>query len=151
MKKGEMLGKMIVLATNAHADQYDRAGQPYILHCLKVLHYTGSDDEEIQCIAVGHDIIEDTDTTFDDLYEAGMTDRVVKAIARLTKMPGQSYQAYKQGVLECPDARMVKKADLKHNSDVRRLKGVTQKDIDRNGRYMQFYAEIEAADAENSS
>lgn len=113
-----------------------KGGQPYILHCLKVLHYTGSDDEEIQCIAVGHDLLEDTDVTTDDLYEAGMTDRVVNGILLLTKMPGQSLAKYKEGVLANADARKVKKADLKHNSDIRRLKGVTEKDIARNGRYM---------------
>ena len=44
MKKGELLGKMLVLATNAHAGQFDRGGQPYILHPLKVMHYLKTDD-----------------------------------------------------------------------------------------------------------
>ena len=143
MKKGEMLGNMIVLATNAHAGQFDKGGHPYILHCLKVLHYTGSDDEEIQCIAVGHDLLEDTQTSFEDLYDAGMTDRVVDAITALTKMPGQSLEGYKAEVFSNRDAMIVKRADLKHNSDIRRLKGVTDKDVARMGRYMQFFAEIE--------
>ena len=48
MKKGEMLSKMLVLATNAHAGQFDRGGKPYILHPLAVLELANSDDEEIQ-------------------------------------------------------------------------------------------------------
>jgi (p)ppGpp synthase/HD superfamily hydrolase len=48
---------MLVLATNAHAGQTDKAGKPYILHCLKVMHYLKSEDEELMCIALGHDII----------------------------------------------------------------------------------------------
>jgi len=50
MKKGEMLNTMLVIATNGHAGQFDKAGSPYILHPLKVLHYTKSEDEEIQCV-----------------------------------------------------------------------------------------------------
>ena len=52
-----MLSNMLVLATNAHAGQTDKAGKPYILHCLKVMHYLKSEDEELMCIALGHDII----------------------------------------------------------------------------------------------
>lgn len=148
MKKGELLGKMLVLAATAHAGQFDKAGQPYILHCLKVLHYVKSDDEEIQCIAVGHDIIEDTKTTFEELINEGMTARIIQGIADLTKMPGESYQAYKDKVLDNPDARKVKLADLRHNSDLRRMKGVTEKDIKRAAKYMAFYAEIQAREAE---
>jgi len=143
MEKGEMLGKMLVLATNAHAGQYDKAGQPYILHCLKVLHYTNSDDEEVQCIAVGHDVIEDTKVTYQDLIDAGMTDRVIEGIRALTKQRGQTLEEYKEGVFASEDAMRVKKADLKHNSDIRRLKGISEKDIARMVKYMQFYTEIE--------
>ena len=144
MKKGELLGKMLVLAATAHAGQFDKAGKPYILHCLKVLHYLKSDDEELQCIAVGHDIIEDTKTTYEDLINKGMTLRIIEGIANLTKMPGETYEAYKTKVLDNPDARKVKLADLRHNSDIRRLKGVTEKDIKRVAKYMAFYAEIQA-------
>ena len=50
MKKGEMLAAMLIIATSAHNGQFDRGGAPYILHCLKVMHYTKSEDEEILCI-----------------------------------------------------------------------------------------------------
>ena len=147
MKYGQMLNNMLVLATNAHAGQYDKAGQPYILHCLAVLHRIKSTDEELQCIAVGHDILEDTKTTYADLIDVGMTTRVIQGITDLTKMPGKTYDAYKSKVLENPDARAVKKADLRHNSDLRRMKDVTEKDIKRVAKYMAFYAEIEALDS----
>ena len=139
-----MLNNMLLLATTAHAGQYDKAGKPYILHCLTVLHKIKSDEEELQCIAVGHDILEDTKTTYANLIEAGMTTRVIQGITDLTKMPGETYEAYKEKVLANPDARLVKKADLRHNSDLRRMKGVTEKDIKRVAKYMAFYAEIEA-------
>ena len=107
MKKGEMLGKMLVLATNAHAGQFDKGGLPYILHPLKVMHYVKSDDEELQCIALGHDIIEDTDTTYRDLREAGMSQRVIAGIQALTKQPGQTLEEYKDGVFANRDAMLV--------------------------------------------
>lgn len=144
MKKGEMLAKMLVIATNAHAGQFDKGGNPYILHPLKVMHYTKSQDEEIQCIALGHDVIEDTSVTYQDLRDAGISDRVISALKALTKVPGQTYEEYKAGVFANRDAMVVKAADLRHNSDIRRLKGVTEKDVARVAKYMQFYSEIQA-------
>lgn len=144
MKKGELLGKVLVLATNAHAGQFDRGGKPYILHPLKVMHYLKSDDEELMCVALLHDVVEDTKTTWADLKEIGCTDRVLDAVSALTKMPGQSYDEYKEEVFSNEDAMRVKMADLRHNTDIRRLKGVTQKDLDRLAKYNQFYLELQA-------
>lgn len=143
MKKGELLGKVLVLATNAHAGQFDRGGKPYILHPLKVMHYLKSDDEELMCVALLHDVIEDTKTTWADLKEIGCTDRVLDAVSALTKMPGQSYDEYKEEVFLNEDAMRVKMADLRHNTDIRRLKGVTQKDLDRLAKYNQFFLELQ--------
>ena len=142
MEKGKMLASMLVLATNAHAGQFDKGGNPYILHPLKVMHYLKSDDEELQCIALGHDVIEDTKTTYVELLEAGMTDRVVTAIMALTKQPGQTADQYKNRVFGNVDAMKVKLADLRHNTDIRRLKGVTEKDIARTAKYYTFYSQI---------
>ena len=144
MKKGEMLGKMLVLATNAHAGQFDRGGNPYILHPLKVMHYLKTDDEELMCMALGHDVVEDTGTTFKDLRDAGMSERVIEGIRALTKMPGQTYEEYKEAVFSNRDAMRVKMADLRHNTDVRRLKGVSEKDLARMAKYLQFFSEIKA-------
>lgn len=144
MTRGEMLGKMLVLATTAHAGQFDKAGKPYILHPLAVMNILNSDDEELQCIALGHDIIEDTKTTYQDLRDAGMTERVIDGIRILTKHPGQTLDEYKELVFASQDAMLVKKADLTHNSDIRRLKGVTEKDIQRMAKYHRFYIELSA-------
>ena len=139
-----MLGRMIVIATNAHSGQYDRGGQPYILHALKVMHYTKSEDEEILAIAVGHDVIEDTKVTYQDLRTAGISERVIAGIRALTKLPGQTLEEYKEGVFANRDAMLVKSADLRHNTDIRRLKGVSEKDIARMTKYHQFFMEIKA-------
>ena len=144
MKKGELLGKVLVLATNAHAGQFDRGGKPYILHPLKVMHYLKTDDEELQCIALLHDVVEDTATSWKDLEALGCTERVLNAVRALTKLPGQTYDEYKEVVFANEDAMRVKLCDLRHNTDIRRLKGVTQKDIDRIAKYNRFFLEIQA-------
>jgi (p)ppGpp synthase/HD superfamily hydrolase len=144
MKKGEMLGKMLLLATNGHAGQFDRGGQPYILHPLKVMHYLKTDDEELQCIALGHDIIEDTKITYKELNDAGISVRVINGIHALTKLPGETYDEYKSRVMDNEDAMRVKLCDLRHNTDIRRLKGVTEKDLERIAKYQRFYLEIQS-------
>lgn len=143
MKRGEMLNKMLVLATTRHAGQFDRGGNPYILHPLKVMYYLKSNDEELQCIALAHDLVEDTDTTYTELREMGFSERVVQGIAALTKVPGESYDEYKVRVKANPDAVKVKMADLRHNTDIRRLKGVTDKDLARVEKYHRFYMELQ--------
>lgn len=140
--KGEMLGSMLLIATNAHAGQFDRGGSPYILHPLKVMHYLKSDDEELQVIALGHDVIEDTNVTYEELRLAGMSERVISAIQALTKLPGESHEDYKARVFANEDAMRVKMADLRHNTDIRRLKGIREKDFARLAKYHTFYLEI---------
>ena len=143
MKRGEMLAKMLLIATNAHAGQFDKGGTPYILHPLKVMHYLKPDDEELQCIALGHDVIEDTDVTYKDLQEAGISERVIYGIDALTKRLGETYEDYKLRVFASRDAMKVKLCDLRHNTDIRRLKGVREKDLERMAKYQRFYLEIQ--------
>ncbi len=142
MRKGEMLDKMLVMATNAHAGQFDKGGSPYILHPLRVMSFLKEDDEELRVIALGHDMIEDTDVTFADLRAAGMSERVILGIDALTKRRGETYDEYKARVFSNPDAMKVKLCDLRHNTDIRRLKGVTDKDVARIAKYHTFYVEL---------
>jgi GTP diphosphokinase / guanosine-3',5'-bis(diphosphate) 3'-diphosphatase len=142
MVKGEMLSKMISLATERHAGQFDKGGRPYILHPLAVMHRLRTDDEELQCIAVGHDLLEDTNTTEDELIELGFSERVTDGITALTRDINQTPFGYRKVVKSNPDAIRVKIEDLRHNSDIRRLKGVTEKDIERMVRYHEFYLEL---------
>ena len=143
MKKGLMLANMITLAANKHAGQLDRGGEPYILHTLEVMRFLNSGDEELRAAAVGHDLFEDTNATSANVLDTGASLRVVHAIEAVTKLEGESYEEYKQKVFSSVDGMRVKRADLKHNSDITRLKGVTEKDIRRMARYNNFYLEIE--------
>lgn len=138
-----------MIATQRHDGQFDKGGFPYILHPLKVMHYLRSDDEELQCIALGHDLIEDTFKEINDganyLRNRGFSNRVVDGILAMTKRPGQNFDEYKIQVKANRDAIQVKMADLRHNSDIRRLKGVGQKDVERIERYHKFYMELKEA------
>lgn len=138
----QMLNFAIVMTAIRFDAKFDKAGQPYILHCLAVMHKLRTTDEELQCIAVMHDLVEDTDTTYAELVDQGFTPRIVEGIKALTKVPGESYEDYKAKVKANPDAVRVKLADLQHNSDVRRLKGLTEKDFKRLQRYAEFYNEL---------
>lgn len=143
MKLGEMLSKMIMLAATKHMGQFDKQDKPYILHCMAVLTLLGPDaDEELQCIAVGHDLIEDTDVTYQDLRDMGFTERIISGISSVTKVRGETWEEYKAKVKANMDGRKVKRADLTHNSSIERQKGTEEKDKDRIIRYFQFYNEL---------
>jgi len=139
MKRGEQLNKMLVLVANKFDGKYDRGGVPYVMHLLKVMHYTKTDDEDRNIIALGHDLVEDTDVTYHDLREAGFNERVIEGIRAMTKVPGETNDEYMTRIMANPDAIHVKLADLRHNSDIRRLKGVTAKDIARLEKYHKMY------------
>lgn len=141
-KKGELLSKMLLLATNSHANQFDKGGNPYILHPLAVMYGLRTDDEELQCIALGHDIVEDCGVTYASLREL-FSERIVNGIRDLTKVPGETYEEYKNKVKSNPDAVAVKKSDLNHNTQISRLKGVSPKDMARMEKYFKFYMELQ--------
>ena len=144
MKKGELLNRMLVLATNRHAGQFDKGGNPYILHPLAVMYMLESKDEELMCIALGHDIVEDCGVTYAELREIGFTERIIDGIRCMTKIAGETYEEYKNKVKSNPDSIKAKKADLKHNTRIERLKGVTAKDMARMEKYFHFYLELVA-------
>jgi (p)ppGpp synthase/HD superfamily hydrolase len=142
--KQTLLSKAVYIATNAHYNQFDRGGVPYIFHVLAVMHKLRTSDEELKCIAVLHDFIEDTNGTFKFLEEEGFTQRIIEGVRCLTKMQGESYEEYQEKVFSNRDAMFVKKQDLIHNSDLRRLnKEPTEKDYARTNRYLAFHREIE--------
>lgn len=139
---GSALTAMLVLTTNKHAGQYDKGGNPYILHPLKVMHYLRSDDEELNCIALGHDLIEDCKVTYGELRALGFSERIIAGIRALTKLPGETQKEQLEKILANEDACKVKLQDLRHNSDIRRLISLTEKDFARMKKYQQWYTII---------
>jgi (p)ppGpp synthase/HD superfamily hydrolase len=142
-RKGEMLNRMLVLVTNKFDGVFDKGGQPYVLHCLKVMYLTKTDDEELQCIALGHDLIEDTNVTAAQLLAMGFTDRIVLGIVAMSKVKENfSQEVYMMQLKGNKDATRVKLADLRHNSDIRRLKDIGEKEMKRLAKYHSMYLEL---------
>lgn len=136
------LGLMIYLASKHHLGQFDKQGKPYILHCLEVMRLLEPYGEEVQCMGVGHDLLEDTDLVEEDLVKYGFSERIIAGIKSVTKVDGESYDLYKAKVKANADGIRVKIADLTHNSQITRLKGITDKDFARMKKYHQFYLEL---------
>lgn len=128
-----MIDIALSIAKKAHAGQVDKAGVDYIQHPLYVASQVKTEQEKT--VALLHDVIEDSDVTVDDLLASGLSNEVVTAVQILTKKEGQSYQEYLEKVKSNNLARVVKLADLKHNSDLSRLKSVTNTDYERVKKY----------------
>jgi (p)ppGpp synthase/HD superfamily hydrolase len=140
----KFLDLAIKTAVEGHSGQFDRGGNPYILHCLAVMHLVESTESEVRQIAVMHDLIEDTKLTYKELLALGFSSRVVEGVKALTKVPGEDYDEYLSRVSTNRDATLVKLADLTHNTDIRRLKGATEKDIMRTAKYYTAFLHLRA-------
>ena len=125
--------RAVAIAAEAHAGQTDRAGQPYVLHPLRLMLRMTTADERIA--AALHDVVEDSDWTLDDLRAEGFSEAVVTAVEHLTHPEGMEYMAYVERAASHPVARRVKLADLEDNMDTTRLGEVTDKDARRLQKY----------------
>ena len=139
------LALAIKLAAEGHLNQKDKGGSPYILHPIKVMHYLKTDDMQLMAIGVMHDLLEDTDMIAADLVLMGFSQRVISGVVLLTKTGGQTPEEYLAGIMTSLDAVKVKLADLRHNTDVRRLKGLQHKDLLRIQKYHDMYTRLKAA------
>ena len=125
--------KAMKIAYRQHHGAKDKAGLPYIFHPYHLAEQMG-DDEYAICTALLHDVVEDTDMTFEDLEQEGFSEEIITALKCLTHMEGVPYLgAYIEGIKANPLARKVKLADLEHNLDSTRLPPTkdAQKEFDR--------------------
>ena len=131
MKK---LALAIAITSEAFKNTLDKGGQPYILHCIRVMMNTRG-DECTKCAAIMHDLVEDTNEnspinyTFELLSEMGFSDKTVGLLKLLTHVKGVPYMDYIKGISISTDASEIKREDLKDNSNISRLKGLTEKDF----------------------
>ncbi|MDO6227807.1 HD domain-containing protein [Streptococcus infantis] len=128
-----MVDLALSIARKAHEGQLDKAGVDYIEHPIYVASQV--DTEEEKAVALLHDVIEDSPVSAEGLLQAGLPETVVTAVQVLTKKKEQDYQTYLETVKKNPLARVVKLADLKHNSDLSRLSSITEKDRERLKKY----------------
>lgn len=128
-----MLYKAIEIANRAHAGQVDKAGELYILHPLRVM-LTQVNELERIC-AVMHDVVEDSDITFDNLRKEGFSEEVISVLDCLTKRDRESYDDFIERILVNETACRVKLADLRDNMNLSRIKNPAGKDIERLKKY----------------
>ena len=130
----EMTKKALKLCFEAHKEQIDKRGMPYVFHPFLLAEQM--QDEESTIVALLHDVIEDTDYTLDDLRKMGFDDSVLAAINLMTHEDGAPYMDYVEQFKTNPIAKTVKLADLRHNSDMTRLEVVTIRDQERAEKYL---------------
>lgn len=121
------------LAYDAHKGQTDKSGLPYVFHPFYLA--CKMDDEYSICVALLHDVIEDSIYTFNDLYNLGFPNEIIDAVRVLTHKKDVSYIDYINEIKKNPLASKVKIEDLKHNSDLSRLNDVTSDDLKRLSKY----------------
>ena len=135
-----MLDRAISIASEAFEGEHDKGGVPYIMHCLHVMRQVKNLGEQAQIAAVLHDLIEDTEWTADDLIREGFDHQTVALIVLLTHGDDEPYMDYIMRISISPTARAIKMADLRHNSDIHRMKGLREKDFARLKKYHEAYA-----------
>ncbi len=129
------LERAIAIAAEAHAGQKDRAGDPYILHPIRLM--IQMDSENAMMAAVLHDVVENSVWTLDDLRKEEFSNEVLNAVDSLTHRDkeGEDYWDYIQRAKSDPIAIKVKLADLEDNLNPDRLNEITEKDEKRFDRY----------------
>ncbi len=139
------LDKAIQIAVTAHAEQTDKGGDPYILHPLRVMLRMTTEEERIA--AVLHDVVEDSEFTFESLTAEGFSANVLSALDALTKRPGETRIEAAYRAARHPLARLVKLADNAENSDLSRIPNPTEKDYERLEQYRLVRKILESASA----
>ena len=136
----ELTRKAMEIAYRAHDGDIDKAGFPYFVHPLMVAN--AMDDEYSTCVALLHDVVEDTEVTLEDLTREGMPDEVVRSVALLTHAKHKPYAEYIENLLPDEIARKVKKADIGQNSlaDRNALVALWQNDQSKADRLAEKYA-----------
>lgn len=133
--------KAMKLCFEAHKDQTDKSGMPYVFHPFHLAEQM--ETEETTIVALLHDVVEDTDYTLKDLTDMGFGESVIEALSLLTHDDEVEYMDYVRAIKENPIATAVKLADLRHNSDLSRMDEITEKVLERREKYLKALAFLE--------
>lgn len=127
MYYSELVKKAVNIMFEAHKDDFDKGGYPYVFHPFYLA--TQVEGEIATCVALLHDLVEDHGDiyTFERLTEIGFPLEVVEILRLLTHEKGVPYMEYIESLSKNKIAREVKIQDLKHNLDVRRVDGKQSK------------------------
>ena len=135
------LERAIEIATEAHRGQFDKAGNDYIGHPLRVMAAGKTTEEKI--VGVLHDVVEDSGWSFEHLAAEGFSQEVIEALRCVTKLSeNEPYDKFIARVKENPLATAVKLNDLTDNMDIRRLPYLSDKDVKRLKKYLKAYKQL---------
>lgn len=132
------------IAYEAHKNQVDKGGAPYVFHPFHLAEQMKTEDTV--CVALLHDVVEDSNVTFEQLEHTGFSQSVINALMLLTHEKNVPYMEYIEAIKSNSIARTVKLADLKHNSDLNRLDSVTDRDLKRIEKYKKAIFILEDVD-----
>ena len=137
------LTRAIEIATEAHKGQFDKAGNEYIGHPLRVMEMGKTEEEKI--VGVLHDVVEDTDWTFEKLSEEGFSQEIISALRCVTKLSeNENYDDFIARVMTNPLAVKIKLYDIEDNLDVSRLDSLTDDDVARCKKYLHARDRLKA-------
>lgn len=125
--------KALKISFEAHKDKYDKSGIAYVYHPYEVASNVRTESEV--CVALLHDVVEDTTITFEYLIAEGFSSEIIDALRLMTHNDGTHYYDYIRKIKQNSIAKNVKLADLKHNSTISRLDKITEKDVERLKKY----------------
>lgn len=135
------LERAIEIATEAHRGQRDKSGNDYIGHPLRVMAAGRTMEEKI--VGMLHDVVEDTDWTFEQLAAEGFSNEVLEALRCVTKLSeNEPYDRFIARIKGNPLAVAVKLNDLTDNMDIRRLPYLSDKDVKRLKKYLKAYKQL---------
>jgi (p)ppGpp synthase/HD superfamily hydrolase len=139
------LERAIQIAVEAHSGQTDKAGNPYILHPLRIMFRMRTDDEKIT--AVLHDVVEDSPWTLEGLRDEGFSETVLEAVRYMTRASEDSYETFIEIAMSNPISCQVKLEDIRDNLDLSRLSEVNDRDIVRIRKYLSALRAAKLRDA----
>ncbi len=137
-KNMSTLTKAIEIAVSAHKGQKDKSGAEYILHPLRVMERGKTEIEKI--CGVLHDVVEDSDWTFEALENEGFSAEVIAALRCVTKKSeSEDYEKFIERIAQNPVAVQVKINDLLDNMDITRFTELNELDMKRLNKYLKAY------------
>lgn len=137
-----MLEKAVEIAISAHKNQKDKSGEAYIGHLLRVMQAGKTEDEQI--CGILHDLVEDTEWTFEDIKKEGFPNHIIDALKCLTKQKNENYDQFIDRVLTNKLAVRVKLNDLTDNMNIKRLGKLEEKDVERLNTYLKAYRKLKS-------
>lgn len=137
----DLTKKALKLCFEAHKNQVDKSGLPYVFHPFHLAEQML--DEETTVAALLHDVVEDTPYSIQELRDMGFPEAVLTAVELMTRDNGVPYLEYIGQLKENSIARTVKLADLRHNSDLSRLDFVDENALKRVEKYQKAIVILE--------